>query len=79
MSLMMVVLKRLLPVLAHEIGHYKLKHTLKGMILSVIQTGTMFYLVSLFIGNPVLSKALGASDGKSNQLRVTLYMNGVIV
>ncbi len=46
-------------VLAHEIGHYKLKHTLYSIVLSVLQTGIMFYILSLFIGNIDLSKALG--------------------
>lgn len=53
----------LVAVLAHEIGHYKLKHTLKGMLLSILQTGLMLYLVSLLIGNPDLSHALGAEEG----------------
>jgi len=47
-------------VLAHEIGHYKLKHTLVSMILSIIQSGMIFYVLSLFIGNKDLSLALGA-------------------
>ncbi len=47
-------------VLAHEIGHYKLKHTLVSMILSIIQSGLIFYILSLFIGNKDLSMALGA-------------------
>ncbi len=49
-------------VLAHEIGHYKLKHTLLSIILSIIQTGIMFYILSLLIGNPDLSKSLGATQ-----------------
>lgn len=49
-------------VLAHEIGHYKLKHTLSSMLISIFQTGVIFYILSLFIGNPDLSKALGASQ-----------------
>ena len=48
-------------VLAHEIGHYKKKHTLTGLILSVVQTVVMLFILSLFVGNPVLSEALGAS------------------
>jgi STE24 endopeptidase len=55
--------EELVAVLAHEIGHYKKKHTLKGMIMSVVQTGLMLYIISLFIGNPVLSQALGAGQG----------------
>ena len=38
-------------VLAHEIGHYKKKHFIKGIILSVITTGIMFFILSFFINN----------------------------
>ncbi len=48
-------------VLAHEIGHYKKKHTLTGLILSIIQTGAILFILSLFVGSPVLSEALDAS------------------
>lgn len=48
-------------VLAHEIGHYKKKHTLQSIIVSVAQMGLTFYLLGLFVGNPTLSKALGSS------------------
>jgi STE24 endopeptidase len=53
----------LVSVLAHEVGHYKKKHTLSGTILSLLQMGLMLYILSLFIGNPVLSQALGATEG----------------
>jgi len=49
-------------VLAHEIGHYKKKHTLSGTILSIIQSGIILYIFSLFVGNPLLSEALGVSE-----------------
>jgi STE24 endopeptidase len=47
-------------VLAHEIGHYKKKHTTVGLILSILQTGLMLFLLSLFIKSPELSMALGS-------------------
>lgn len=47
-------------VLAHEIGHYKKKHTLIGIITGIIQTGITLYLFSLFVDNPQLSAALGS-------------------
>ncbi len=50
----------LVAVLAHEVGHYKKKHTLIGMIYSIIQTGVMLFILSLFLKYPVLSEALGA-------------------
>lgn len=49
-------------VLAHEIGHYKKKHTTIGLFLSIAQTGFLFFLLSLFIGSPELSRALGAEE-----------------
>lgn len=52
--------EQIVAVLAHEIGHYKLKHTLFSMILSIVQTGIIFYILSLFIGSPELSFALGS-------------------
>lgn len=52
--------EEIIAVLAHEIGHYKKKHTRTGMIISIIQTGITLYILSLFIGNPALSEALGS-------------------
>ena len=46
-------------VLAHEIGHYKKKHTLQGILISMFQMGVIFYLLSLFSGEAVFSRALG--------------------
>jgi len=51
--------EEIVAVLAHEIGHYKKKHTLKGIIISVVQTALLFYILSLFLGNVVLDNALG--------------------
>ncbi len=47
----------LVAVLAHEIGHYKKKHILQGMIISILHMGVMFYLLSIFISSEGLSKA----------------------
>jgi len=47
-------------VLAHEIGHYKKKHTLTAIITSIIQTGITLFIFSLFVDNPQLSAALGS-------------------
>lgn len=54
--------EELVAVLAHEVGHYKKKHTLTGTIQGVVQTGVMLFIMSLFLGNPELSKALGATE-----------------
>lgn len=52
--------EEIVAVLAHEIGHYQKKHTLSRIALSLLQTGLMFYIFSIFIGNPALSEALGS-------------------
>jgi STE24 endopeptidase len=41
--------EELVAILAHEIGHYKKKHITVGMILSLLQTGLMLFILSLFI------------------------------
>ncbi len=51
--------EELVAVLAHEVGHYKKKHTLKGIFISLAETAMMLYILSWFISNPVLSEALG--------------------
>ena len=37
----------LLAVLAHETGHYQLKHTRTGLALSLFQTGLMLSLIHI--------------------------------
>jgi STE24 endopeptidase len=53
--------EELVAVLAHEIGHYKKKHTMLGMMMSILQTGMMLFILSLFISGPLLSETLGAT------------------
>lgn len=49
----------LVAVLAHEVGHYKKKHIIWGMITSVLQVGLMLYLLAQFIFSENMSLALG--------------------
>ena len=44
----------ILAIIAHEVGHYKLKHIYSGIILSSIQSGIMLFILSLFINNEQL-------------------------
>lgn len=43
--------KELVSILAHEMGHYKKKHILKSIGLSILSTGLMFGILSLFLNN----------------------------
>mgnify|MGYP001312920381 CR=1 FL=1 len=44
----------ILAIVAHEVGHYKLKHIQMGIVSGVLQTGLMLFILSLFINNPDL-------------------------
>lgn len=47
----------LIAILAHEIGHYKKKHIIQGIIISILHMGVMFFLLSIFISHEGLFKA----------------------
>ncbi|MFC1933079.1 M48 family metallopeptidase [Chloroflexota bacterium] len=47
----------LVAVLAHEIGHYKKKHVLWGILISIAHTGLIFYLLSVLLGSSGLYQA----------------------
>jgi len=49
-------------VLAHEVGHFKKKHIVLGLVLSVVQMAITFFILSLLIFNEQLSMALGGSE-----------------
>lgn len=51
--------EEIVAVLAHEIGHYKKKHTLQSMFISVCYTGIILFLLSLLLGNQDIAEALG--------------------
>ncbi|WP_452597024.1 M48 family metallopeptidase [Pontimicrobium sp. MEBiC01747] len=53
--------EEIVAVLAHEVGHYKRKHIIYNLSISIIITGLTLYILSIFISNPLLSEALGVS------------------
>ena len=63
--------EEIVAVLSHEIGHYKHNHTKKGLILSLAQTALMLYVLSLFISNPIMSSALGATKASFHMSLIT--------
>jgi STE24 endopeptidase len=50
----------LVAILAHEVGHYKKKHTISGLLSGIFQIGFMLWIMSLMIFSTDLSYALGA-------------------
>ena len=49
----------LVAVLAHEVGHYKKRHIIRLLSMSIVTSGIMFFILSLFLNNPSLSAAFG--------------------
>ncbi len=51
--------QEIVAVLAHEIGHYKKKHTLVMLGTSILQMGLILFLFGLFISVPAFTEVLG--------------------
>ena len=66
--------KEIVAVLAHEIGHYKKKHTLSMFIFSNIQTFGTFALLGWLLGYPELSTALGAQQSSFHLSALTFFI-----
>jgi len=54
--------EELMAVFAHEVGHFKRKHIIKSMILSIVTLAITFYLFGLFLNNPDLFLAFRMSE-----------------
>lgn len=54
--------EEIVAVLAHEVGHYKKNHIIINLVSSILITGFTLWLLSLFVGNTVLSSALGVEQ-----------------
>lgn len=62
----------IMAVLAHEIGHYKRRHTLYGFVLSIAQSLVIFAVLGWALRFPELSTALG-SDIPSFHLSILAF------
>lgn len=49
--------QELVAILAHEIGHYKKKHVQQGLVLSILHTGVVLKLLSIFLSQQGLYDA----------------------
>lgn len=59
-------------VLAHEIGHYKHHHIIKGLITGLITSLITLYLFSLIINNPTIAQAAGC-DSPSFYVNLSVF------
>lgn len=64
--------KEIVAVLAHEIGHYKKKHTLSMFVFSLVQSFGTFALLGWLLSYPELSTSLG-SEQQSFHLSVLAF------
>ncbi|MFH1772076.1 MAG: M48 family metallopeptidase [Candidatus Omnitrophota bacterium] len=49
--------EELVSIIAHEMGHFKMRHIHKMLTASILQTGFLFFLLSFFIKSPGLFSA----------------------
>jgi len=68
-------IEELVAVLAHEVGHYKRKHIIQTMVISVLTVGITLYILSVMVFNESLSMALGASQ---NTIHLNLIAFGLL-
>ena len=63
--------EEIVAVLAHEIGHYKRKHTLRSLVSALLQNLLMFALLGLFLAWPALTEAM--NGGSEPVFHLALY------
>jgi len=54
--------EEILSVVAHEVGHYKQKHIIKGTALGILETGVMLFIFNLIMKDAALFAVFGVSD-----------------
>jgi STE24 endopeptidase len=54
--------QEIVAVLSHEIGHYKNRHTIKGMLVSLPSNLLLFFLLGLILKSDLFAQALGGRE-----------------
>lgn len=67
--------QEIVAVLAHEIGHYKHKHTRSMIAVSLLSNLLMFALLGYFVASPELSAAMG---GKQASFHLGIMAFGIL-
>lgn len=67
--------EELTAILAHEVGHYKKKHILYSMVISILQMGVMFFIFGWLSKNENVALALGAQE---NNFHLVLIAFGIL-
>jgi len=64
----------ILAILGHELGHWKLGHTLSNLVVTQAYTGVMFYCFSLVFSNNELFAAFGFSREERAPILIALLL-----
>lgn len=67
--------EELTAILAHEVGHYKKKHILYSMGISILQMGIMFFIFGWISKNENVALALGVQE---NNFHIVLIAFGML-
>ena len=54
--------EEIVSVVAHEVGHYKLKHVIQGTIIGILETGVMLFVFSKIMNDLNLFSVFGVSE-----------------
>lgn len=65
--------KQVVAVVAHELGHEKLKHTLKTLLFSFLVTGTLFYIAGIALHTAEVYFAFGFAIPSTHALLALLF------
>lgn len=66
--------EEILAILGHELGHWKLGHTLSNLIVTQVYTGVMFYCFSLVFSSNELFAAFGFSREERAPIIIALLL-----
>ena len=67
--------EEIVAVLAHEIGHYKHRHTMKSMVMSLLSNLLLFWLLGIVLGNDIFARALGCT---SASFHINILVFGIL-
>jgi len=70
-----LTIDELVAVLAHEVGHAKEHHLLKGLALAVAKTGALLYVLHLFLGSAAFQLGFGVA---APSVHVGLMLFGLV-
>ena len=54
--------EEIVSVVAHEVGHYKLKHIIQGTVIGIIETGVMLFVFNKIMNDLDLFGIFGVAD-----------------